>query len=70
MPKKRRIKQAIIEVLSKHKNGLHYRVITDSLLATKVQINSKTPWLSVNSLLTRGEEFERISPGVYRLTST
>ena len=50
-----RLKIRVIRKLAKEGKEMHYRDITNALIKQGVIINGKTPWLTVNSLLSRAQ---------------
>lgn len=64
------LKKAIIELFITDGTAMHYREITSRLKAQGLVPRGQTPHLTVNSILSRGHEFERVATGTYKLRIT
>jgi hypothetical protein len=67
--RKRGLKKGIIDLLDSIQRPMHYRDITAALKKRGYTIQGQTPDLTVNSILSRGREFERTGKGTYQRNS-
>ena len=64
--RRRGLKRQIVELMDSVNEPMHYRDITVALKEKGHIFYGQTPHLTVNSILSRGPEFERIASGTYR----
>ncbi len=67
--RRRGLKRGILDLMDLTHHPMHYRDVTTALKKRGYIIQGRTPDLTINSILSRGQEFERTARGTYKRKS-